>query len=236
MQVIPAIDIINGQCVRLSQGDYSSAKIYQSDPLLVAQDFEKRGFERLHIVDLDGAKSGSVVNFEVLEKIKKHTTLKVDFGGGIKTTEDLEKVLATGVEYAVIGSLAIKNPQLFWQWVEQYQQKIVLMLDVKDEKIATMGWQTTTDINIFDYLDEYSPLLKLVFCTDVNKDGMLNGPNFDLYKRLIERYPNTKFVASGGVSSIADLKQLASIGLDGAIVGKAIYEGYVNLDELSSTY
>lgn len=237
MQIIPAIDILDGKCVRLSQGEYETAKIYQANPITAALEFQAKGFKRIHVVDLDGAKAGQVVNYKILKALIEQTTLEIDFGGGIKTETDLENVLELGTKCAVIGSLAIKNTQLFETWLEKYgSDKIVLMLDVKGDKVATMGWQENTETNIYDILDQLQKKVKHVFCTDISKDGMLEGPNFELYSNLIHKYPQLLFTASGGVSSIADLEKLATLGLDGAIVGKALYECQINIENLKTHY
>ncbi len=237
MQVIPAIDLLGGKCVRLSQGAYETAKVYEDDPQKVANYFASLGFHRLHVVDLDGAKARQIVNYTALERILAVENLEVDFGGGIKSEAHLQKVFHLGVKFAVIGSLGVKNPELFRRWLSQYgSDRLVIMLDVKGETLVTMGWQQGTDINIFDFLGGFDHQIKHVFCTDISKDGMLEGPNFDLYDELIKQFPHLKFTASGGVSSIQDLEKLASSGLDGVIVGKAIYEGKINLDNLKTEY
>lgn len=237
MQVIPAIDLLGGKCVRLSQGAYETAKVYEDDPAKTAKDFAARGFNRIHVVDLDGAKAGQVVNYGALQEILTNTDLEIDFGGGVKSLADLKRVLDLGVRYVVVGSLAVNHTNLFREWVQDYgSDKLVLMLDVKGENLATMGWQQGTEMNIFDFLDNLEVGIKHVFCTDIACDGMLQGPNFDLYERLIQRYPEIRFTASGGVSSIEDLQQLADLGLDGTIVGKAIYEDKIDLDELQTIY
>jgi len=236
MQVIPAIDLLNGKCVRLGQGNYNLTTVYADNPVEIAKNFEMLGFQRLHVVDLDGAKAGKVINWLILKKIREVTKLVIDFGGGIKTEQELKEVLNIGVNYAVIGSLAIQQPEIFKTWLKQYEEKVILMLDVKDEIIMTSGWQQTSQLNIFDYLNQNSQWLHTIACTDISRDGMLNGPNFTLYQQLVTRYPKIQFIASGGVSSIADLKKLSKIGLHGAIVGKAIYEGHLNLDDLKTNF
>ncbi|SJZ49116.1 1-(5-phosphoribosyl)-5-[(5-phosphoribosylamino)methylideneamino]imidazole-4-carboxamide isomerase [Sediminibacterium ginsengisoli] len=235
MQIIPAIDIIDGKCVRLTQGDYNEKTIYNEDPLEVAKAFEGAGLNRLHLVDLDGAKAGSVRNWKVLETIASNTSLVIDFGGGIKKEEDLIAVLNSGAALATIGSLAVKDPELFKRWLHQYgAEKFLLGADVKDEKIAVGGWLETTSVSVFDLLQQYAALgLKQVFCTDVSKDGKLQGPSVDLYKKIIGRFPDLFFIASGGVSSVPDLEELAAIGCAGAIVGKAFYENRISMEELS---
>lgn len=234
MQIIPAIDIIEGKCVRLTQGDYGQKKIYNEHPLEVARQFEDNGLLRLHLVDLDGAKAGAVKNWKVLETIAGKTKLVIDFGGGIKTEKDLEIVYGSGAALATIGSLAVKGEELFSQWLIQYgADKFLLGADVKDEKIAVSGWVETTDIWIYDFLQKYIEKgVKQVFCTDVSKDGLLQGPSLELYKNIIEKFPGLQFIASGGVSSVRDIDELENIGCQAVIIGKAIYEGHVSLADL----
>ena len=234
MQIIPAIDIIDGKCVRLTQGDYEQKKIYNEHPLEVAKEFEDAGLKRLHLVDLDGAKAGAVKNWKVLETLTGKTSLVIDFGGGIKTEKDVNIVFESGASLATIGSLAVKNEAEFVKWLLQFgADKFLLGADVKDEKITVGGWLETTDISIYDFLQKYIDHgVQQVFCTDVSKDGLLAGPSVDLYKKIIERFPSLHFIASGGVSSMQDLESLAEIGCTGAIVGKAIYENRISLDDL----
>lgn len=234
MQIIPAIDIIEGKCVRLTQGDYGQKKIYNENPLEVAKQFEDAGLQRLHLVDLDGAKAGSVKNWKVLETIAGKTSLVIDFGGGIKTEKDATIVFNSGAALATIGSLAVKNEAEFVKWLLQFgADKFLLGADVKDEKITVGGWLETTDIAIYDFLQKYTDHgVQQVFCTDVSKDGLLAGPSVDLYKKIIERFPSLHFIASGGVSAVQDLDALAEMGCKGAIVGKAIYENRISLQEL----
>jgi phosphoribosylformimino-5-aminoimidazole carboxamide ribotide isomerase len=234
MQIIPAIDIIEGKCVRLTQGDYGLKKIYNEHPLEVARQFEDNGLLRLHLVDLDGARSGAVKNWKVLETIAGKTTLEIDFGGGIKTEKDLEIVYGSGAIWATIGSLAVKDSATFLQWLLQYgADKFLLGADVKEEKIAVSGWIEKTDIWIYDFLESYIEKgIKQVFCTDVSKDGLLEGPSLELYKNILAKFPALHFIASGGVSSIRDLEELQDIGCRAVIVGKAIYEGRINLGDL----
>jgi phosphoribosylformimino-5-aminoimidazole carboxamide ribotide isomerase len=236
MQIIPAIDIIDGKCVRLTQGDYEQKKIYNEHPLEVAKQFEDAGLQRLHLVDLDGAKAGAVQNWKVLETIAGKTSLVIDFGGGIKTEKDVNIVFNSGAALATIGSLAVKNEAEFVKWLLQYgANKFLLGADVKDEKITVGGWLETTNISIYDFLQKYIDHgVQQVFCTDVSKDGLLAGPAVDLYKKIIERFPSLHFIASGGVSSMQDLESLATIGCNGAIVGKAIYENRISLEELKT--
>ncbi|NNV54508.1 1-(5-phosphoribosyl)-5-[(5-phosphoribosylamino)methylideneamino]imidazole-4-carboxamide isomerase [Limnovirga soli] len=234
MQIIPAIDIIDGKCVRLTQGDYAQKKIYNEHPLEIALQFQDAGLQRLHLVDLDGAKAGAVKNWKVLETIATKTNLIIDFGGGIKKEEDVKIVLNSGAAWATIGSLAVKDETLFVQWLLTYgAEKFLLGADVKNEKIAIGGWLETTDIWIYDFIEKYMQHgIQQLFCTDVSKDGKLEGPSVDLYKNIITQFPNLQFIASGGVSNLQDLEELALIGCSGAIVGKAIYEGRISLPEL----
>lgn len=234
MEIIPAIDIIDGKCVRLTQGDYTQKTIYNENPLEVAKSFEAAGLKRLHLVDLDGAKVGTVKNWAVLQEIAAFTTLSIDFGGGIKKDKDLKIVFESGAAYATIGSLAVKEPEVFKGWIESYgADKFLLGADVKSEMIAVSGWQETTDILIYDFLKDYIDSgVQQVFCTDVSKDGKLEGPSIDLYQKILEKFPELWLIASGGVSSMDDLYALKEMGCSGAIVGKAIYEGRIVLSEL----
>ena len=234
MQIIPAIDIIEGKCVRLTQGDYNQKKIYNEHPLEVAKQFEDAGLQRLHLVDLDGAKAGTVKSWKVLETLASNTSLLIDFGGGIKTENDLKIVFNSGAVLATIGSLAVKDKELFISWLQQYgAAKFLLGADVKNEKIAINGWQETSDVWIYDFIEEYIQHgIQQVFCTDVSKDGMLQGAATDLYKNIVLKLPSLFLIASGGVSSINDLDELQDVGCKGAILGKAIYEGKIMLDEL----
>jgi phosphoribosylformimino-5-aminoimidazole carboxamide ribotide isomerase len=234
MQIIPAIDIIDGKCVRLTQGDYGLKKIYNEHPLEVARQFEDNGLVRLHLVDLDGARAGAVKNWKVLETIAGKTRLEIDFGGGIKTEKDLEIVFGSGALWATIGSLAVKEEETFVQWLTSYgADKFVLGADVREEKIAVSGWLEKTDIWIYDFLQKYIEKgIEQVFCTDVSKDGLLEGPALELYTNILQKFPSLNFIASGGVSSMRDLEELQDIGCKGVIVGKAIYEGRLKLDDL----
>jgi phosphoribosylformimino-5-aminoimidazole carboxamide ribotide isomerase len=236
MQIIPAIDIIDGKCVRLTQGDYAQKTIYNENPLEVAKQFEAAGLKRLHLVDLDGAKAGTVKNWAVLQEIAAYTTLSIDFGGGIKKDKDLNIVFESGAAYATIGSLAVKEPDTFLEWLSVYgADKFILGADVKSEKIAVAGWLETTDINIYDFLQDYiNKGILQSFCTDVSKDGKLEGPSIDLYKNIVQKFPSLYFIASGGVSCLDDLTALKELGCAGAIVGKAIYEGRIALKDLSN--
>jgi phosphoribosylformimino-5-aminoimidazole carboxamide ribotide isomerase len=235
MQIIPAIDLIEGKCVRLTEGDYAQKKIYNEDPLEVAKAFEGIGLMRLHLVDLDGAKAGEVVNWKVLEKIANQTSLKIDFGGGIKKESTLKTVLDTGATYATIGSLAVKNRNLFEEWIERFGAAVFMLgADVFEEKIAVGGWLEKTDIDVYEFMQSYMEKgLTQMFCTDIQKDGKLQGPSIELYKNIIAKFPSLQLIASGGVSNLQDLKDLREIGCAAAIVGKAIYENRISLEELS---
>ena len=234
MQIIPAIDIIEGKCVRLTEGDYAQKTIYNENPLQVAKAFEAVGIQRLHLVDLDGAKAGAVKNWKVLESIAVNTKLVIDFGGGIKTDNDVAHVFERGASLATIGSIAVANPTLFLSWVNRYgAEKFFLGADVKDNLIAVNGWMQTSTITIESFLTDYlAHGITNIFCTDVSKDGRLEGPSIKLYQSLIQLFPNLKLVASGGVSSLQDLEALDAIGCAGAIVGKAIYENRISLASL----
>ncbi len=234
MEIIPAIDIIDGKCVRLTQGDYAQKTIYNENPLEVALAFEAIGIARLHLVDLDGAKLGKVVNYKVLEKIASKTKLTIDFGGGIKTDDDIETVFNYGADLATIGSVAVKNKSLFFTWIKKYgSSKLFLGADVRNEKIAINGWLETTNVSIYDFVEEHlKEGIKSVFCTDISKDGLLQGPSIDLYKNILNKFPKLNLTASGGVSQLSDLEELKQIGCSGAIVGKAIYENKITMNEL----
>jgi len=236
MEIIPAIDIIEGKCVRLTHGDYSQKKIYNEHPLEVAKQFEDAGIERLHLVDLDGAKAGAIKNWKVLETIAGKTSLVVDFGGGIKAEKDLRIVFDSGAALATIGSMAVKDEETFTTWINVFGAgKFLLGADVKDEKITISGWLEQTDIWVYDFLEKYrSKGITKIFCTDVAKDGALEGPSIELYKNIVEKFPDLHFIASGGVSVIDDLYRLQDIGCKGVIIGKAIYEGRIGLSELES--
>ena len=236
MQIIPAIDLIDGKCVRLTEGDYAQKKIYNEDPLEVAKAFEGIGLMRLHLVDLDGAKAGEVVNWKVLEKIANHTSLKIDFGGGIKQETTLKSVLDAGASYATIGSLAVKNRALFEEWIERFGAEVFLLgADVYEEKIAIGGWIEKTNIDVYEFIQSYiNKGIGQLFCTDIQKDGKLEGPSTELYKKIIQQFPSLNLIASGGVSNLQDLKDLRTIGCTAAIVGKAIYENRITLKELAT--
>lgn len=233
--IIPAIDIIDGKCVRLSQGDYAQKKIYNEHPLEVALQFEDAGIRRLHLVDLDGAKAGAVKNWNVLEKIAAKTKLVIDFGGGIKSFEDLSIVFESGATFATVGSITIKDKVLFADMVKHYgANKFFVGADVKKEKIAISGWLEQTDVYVYDFINSYKEELELThfFCTDISKDGMMEGPATDFYKTILKECPGIELTASGGVSTMDDLFVLKDAGCSGAIIGKAIYEGHISLNDL----
>jgi phosphoribosylformimino-5-aminoimidazole carboxamide ribotide isomerase len=234
MDIIPAIDIIDGKCVRLEQGDYNKISLYHKEPLEVAKKFEDSGLKRLHLVDLDGAKAGAVKNWRVLETIAGKTSLVIDFGGGIKTEKDVQIVFESGAALATVGSVAVKNEEEFVKWILKFgADNFLLGADVKSEKITISGWQEETKIWVYDFIQKYIDQgINQIFCTDVSKDGKLEGPAIDLYKNIISKFPGLFFIASGGVSSMDDLKRLQETGCRGAIVGKAIYENRISLDEL----
>jgi phosphoribosylformimino-5-aminoimidazole carboxamide ribotide isomerase len=234
MQIIPAIDIIDGKCVRLTQGDYDQKKIYNEHPLEVAKQFEDAGLQRLHLVDLDGARAGVVTNWKVLETIAGKTSLTIDFGGGIKKEEDVKVVFNSGAALATIGSLAVKDEAVFIQWLRRLgAEKFLLGADVKNEKIVVSGWQETTDIWVYDFIRKYIQHgVQQVFCTDVSKDGKLEGPSSDLYKNIVGEFPDLQFIASGGVTSVDDLNKLQEAGCKGVIIGKALYEKRISIKDL----
>ncbi|WP_185861559.1 1-(5-phosphoribosyl)-5-[(5-phosphoribosylamino)methylideneamino]imidazole-4-carboxamide isomerase [Blattabacterium cuenoti] len=236
MDIIVAIDLIDGKCVRLIQGDFKRKKIYNKDPLEVAFLLEDHGISRLHLVDLDGAKKGKVVHWKILEKIAKHTHLIIDFGGGLHSEEDIRLVFENGGHMATVGSIAVKKPFLLKKWIDIYGgDKILLGVDVKNNKIATNGWTKFIDFPLFDFLEEKSNHgIQKIFCTDISKDGVLSGPSFFLYKKIIEKFPNIKLIASGGISNINDIDQLFELGCSGVIVGKAIYENKISLSHLKN--
>ena len=236
MYIIPAIDLIGGKCVRLSQGDYSSKKEYHDDPLEMAKRFEDAGITRLHLVDLDGAKAKKIINGDVLERICAGTSLQVDFGGGIQADEEIEKAFALGAKQVTGGSIAVKNPTLFDEWITKYgSEKIILGADAKNKKIAVGGWEETTSVDLIPFIQSYFDKgIRYVICTDVAKDGLLQGPSVDLYREILQEIPELKLIASGGVSSVKDLEELEKVGVYGTIVGKAYYEGRVTLEELAA--
>jgi phosphoribosylformimino-5-aminoimidazole carboxamide ribotide isomerase len=233
MRIIPAIDIIDGKCVRLSKGDYNTKKIYNESPLEVAKEFEANGIEFLHVVDLDGAKSNRIINHKILELIATQTSLKVDFGGGLKSDEDLKIAFECGANQITGGSIAAKNPDVFLNWLTLYgHEKIILGADCINRKIATNGWLETSENDVVDFIQAYETKgIRNVICTDISKDGMLQGTSNELYSEILKRTP-VNLIASGGVSSIDDLIKVKEIGCEGAIVGKAFYEGKITLKEL----
>ncbi len=234
MRVVPAIDIINGKCVRLTQGDYGKMKIYRDDPVEVAKEFEEADLEYLHLVDLDGAKKGKVVNWKIIEDIQAETALKVDFGGGVKTEAEVEALLDLGIEQINIGSLAVKEPEVFASFIKKYgSENFILSADVLKDHVQVTGWTQESGIPIYDLADKFEKQgLQYITCTDISTDGMLGGPNFGLYKKLKKRFPNLKITASGGISSLDDLSELKYQKLHAAIVGKAIYEQRIKLSDL----
>jgi phosphoribosylformimino-5-aminoimidazole carboxamide ribotide isomerase len=236
MRIIPAIDIIDGKCVRLTQGDYSQKKIYNENPLAVARQFQQAGLRYLHLVDLDGAKAGKVMNWKIIEAIASKTDLQIDFGGGIKTDDDIKNIFEAGIQQVNLGSIAVKDKNKVLEWLATYgDEKIILSADVKNETIAIHGWQDTSSLNIFDFVGDYLKAgVRYVVCTDIGTDGTLAGPSIDLYSRILKEQPMMKLVASGGVGNIDDLKKLKAINVHGVIIGKAIYEGRVTLKELIS--
>ena len=235
MEIIPAIDIIDGKCVRLSKGDYNAQKTYSDNPLEVARMFQDAGLKRLHLVDLDGARSSHVVNHRTLESIAGHTGLTIDFGGGIKSDEDLRIVFSSGAAMATVGSIAVSRPELMLEWISTYgPDRMILGADVRDGFISVSGWKEDSRLTLTDFLKDYTAKgITRVLCTDINRDGMLQGPATELYRSILKEFPDMKLIASGGVSSLNDLIGLKEAGLPSAIVGKAYYEGRVTLDQLS---
>ena len=233
IELIPAIDIINGQCVRLTKGDYDQKTVY-GEPLDMALEFERIGYKRLHVVDLDGAKSKHIVNEAVLKAITTETALTVDFGGGIKTDEDLEKAFASGAAMVTVGSIAVTNPDLFMGWLEKYgADRMILGADVRHGKISINGWKEDSDEDLLPFLKKYVEAgVRHVLCTEISKDGTLTGPAIDLYRRVMDAYPDLHLIASGGVSSKEDIIALDAAGIPAVVFGKAIYEGKINLKEL----
>ena len=234
IELIPAIDIINGQCVRLTKGDYDQKTVYRDAPAEVAKEFEQIGFRRLHVVDLDGAKSKHIVNDTVLKGITKETNLVVDFGGGIKTDEDIEKAFAAGASMVTIGSIAVTHPNLFLGWLDKYgSERMILGADVRHGKISINGWKEDSSEDLLPFLKKYVDAgVRNVLCTEISKDGTLAGPAIGLYSQIMEAYPDLHLIASGGVSSIDDIMALNDAGIPSVVFGKAIYEGRINLKEL----
>lgn len=234
IEIIPAIDMIEGKCVRLTQGDYATRKVYNEDPQEVAKAFEDAGIRRLHVVDLDGAKAGHIVNYRVLEKLAGHTSLVIDFGGGLKQTKDVEIAFDCGAQMVTGGSIAVKDPETFTAWIARFgSERIILGADAKDRRIAINGWEEATDAELLPFIQKYREQgIEKVICTDISRDGMLEGPAVDLYKEILEAVPEIYLIASGGVSSIADIEKLAEANVPAVIFGKALYEGRITLKEL----
>lgn len=234
IELIPAIDLIDGKCVRLTQGDYDTKKIYNEDPLEVAKMFEENGIRRLHLVDLDGARQGRIINYRVLERIATRTSLIIDFGGGLKQEGDLEIAFESGAQMVTGGSIAVKNPATFTSWIQKFgNEKIILGADAKDKKIAISGWEETTDKELVSFIREYYDKgITKTICTEISRDGMLQGPAIELYKEIKEALPFLYLIASGGVSSIQDIEKLEEAGIQAVIFGKAIYEGRIRLKDL----
>lgn len=233
IELIPAIDIIEGKCVRLTQGDYTTKKIYNEDPLEVARMFEDNGIHRLHVVDLDGARQGQIINYRILEKLATKTNLIIDFGGGLKKNEDLDIAFESGAQMVTGGSIAVKNPEVFTHWIERYgSERIILGADAKDKRIAISGWEEDTNLELIPFIEDYHKKgITKVICTDISRDGMLQGPAIDLYKEIRENVP-VYIIASGGVSSIEDIERLQEAQIPAVIFGKAIYEGRIHMKDL----
>ena len=236
MRIIPAIDIIDGKCVRLSKGDYNTKKIYNEDPLEVAKSFEAHGIKYLHLVDLDGAKSSHIVNHKILESIASKTSLKVDFGGGLKTDKDLEIAFECGANQITGGSIAVKDPEIFRSWLTKFgAEKIILGADARNKKIAVSGWLEESKQEVIPFIQNFETEgIKYVICTDISKDGMLEGPSFDLYAEILDETKDIKLIASGGISHFDELPKLQELGCEGVIIGKAIYENRISLKQLEN--
>ncbi len=235
IQIIPAIDMIDGKCVRLTQGDYGKKTIYNENPLEVALEFEDAGLKRLHLVDLDGAKAKKVINWKILEKIASKTSLHIDFGGGVQSEEDISIVFESGAKQVTGGSVAVKQPELFEHWLSVFGgEKIILGADAKNEKVAVSGWEEGTQLWVYDFVEKYVDKgIRYAISTDVAKDGLLQGPSFDLYKNLQDKCPDLQIIASGGVAGIEDVEKLDEMNIYGVIIGKAIYEGRIKLTDLN---
>lgn len=235
IELIPAIDMIDGKCVRLTQGDYDTKKVYNEDPLEVAKMFEDQGIRRLHVVDLDGARQGRIINYRTLERLATRTSLIIDFGGGLKQESDLEIAFESGAQMITGGSIAVKNPEVFTSWISKFgSEKIILGADAKDKKIAISGWEETTDKELIPFIqDYYDKGITKTICTDISRDGMLQGTAIELYKEILEQIPTLYLIASGGVSSLQDIEKLAEAGIPAVIFGKAIYEGKIQLKDLA---
>jgi phosphoribosylformimino-5-aminoimidazole carboxamide ribotide isomerase len=236
MQIIPAIDIIDGKCVRLKEGDYDQLTAYETSPLEMAKQYEAHGITRLHLVDLDGAKKGEVCNWKVAEQLAAETSLEIDFGGGVKNIESVKRIKNLGIRYVTIGSMAAKNPEIFQDWIEEMGADTFLLgADTKNKKVMVGGWLESTTIDLVPYIQQYSSKgISQVFCTDISKDGNLAGPATELYKEIKHNIPSLFLIASGGVSGMSDLLELAAVGCDGVIIGKAIYENRIRLKELEN--
>ena len=236
MQIIPAIDIIDGKCVRLTEGDYLQKTAYSSSPLEMAKIYEANGITRLHLVDLDGAKAGNVTNWKVAEEISAQTNLIVDFGGGVKTVEEVERIIALGISYVTVGSTAVKNPEVFKEWIAVFgPERFMLGADVKDDMIMVSGWFEASGLQLIPFIESYMALgIRNIFCTDISKDGRLEGPSTALYAKIKQQFPDLFLIASGGVAVMDDLYDLATAGCDGAIIGKAIYENRISIESLKA--
>jgi phosphoribosylformimino-5-aminoimidazole carboxamide ribotide isomerase len=236
ISIIPAIDLIEGKCVRLSQGDYAKKTIYNENPLEVARMFEDAGIQRLHLVDLDGAKAGHIVNYRVLERISSKTRLVIDFGGGLKSDDDLRIAFECGAQMVTGGSIAVKDRRTFTGWIQKYgPSRIILGADAKDRKIAVSGWQEISETPIIDFIDSYMKEgIEKVISTDISRDGMLSGPSTDLYREILEKFPSIELIASGGIASMSDIHRLNEMGVPAVITGKAIYENKISLEEIKN--
>ncbi len=234
IEIIPAIDIIDGKCVRLSQGDYDRKTVYNDDPLVVAKMFEDAGIRRLHLVDLDGAKAHHIVNHKVLERIATNTNLVIDFGGGLKSDQDLETAFNAGAAMVTGGSIAVKSPEVFLAWIDKFgAERIILGADAKNGMIAVSGWQESTELPIIGFIENYvTKGISKVISTDIARDGMLSGPSMELYQQIMDRFPGLELIASGGIASMQDIINLDRIGVPGVITGKAIYENRITLSEI----
>jgi len=235
IEIIPALDILDGKCVRLSQGDYDQKKVYNDDPLEVAKQFEDHGLNRLHLVDLDGAKANRIINYKILERIASRTSLIIDFGGGLKSDNDLQIAFDSGAKMATGGSIAVKNPETFQHWIDKFgNESIILGADCRNNRIAVCGWKENTEEDIFSFIGNWRKHgIYKVICTDISKDGMLEGPNIELYRKIIEQDSEIHLIASGGIGCMDDIDRLQEALIPGVIIGKAIYEGRINLKELS---
>ena len=234
IELVPAIDLIEGKCVRLTQGDYSTRKVYNEDPLEVAKQFEGNGILRLHVVDLDGARVGHIVNYRILERLATRTSLIIDFGGGLKAEGDLEIAFESGAQKVTGGSIAVKDPERFTTWIKKFGcERIILGADAKEKKIAISGWKETTELELIPFIQSYYDKgITQVICTDIVRDGMLQGPSIALYQEILDALPNLTLIASGGVSSVADIERLQEAGIPAVIFGKALYEGRIQLKDL----